>query len=986
MSDPITVLHVDDDQRIVDLVRTLLERSSFDVRSETRADDALEHLEDEAVDCVLCDYKMPETDGLAFFEAVRESRPELPFILLTARGSERLASEAISAGVSDYVPKDELGQDRGILANRIENLVSQYRSKQRAIHQERLNAVIREVNRRLVRSSTREEIERGVCRAITETDLYDGAWIGSCRRESTDLVSREATSERLPPSAVTSRPVDRALDSGSVAVVRDAQPEIDPPAIGESIETWREATAGLECRTTAAVPIEYEDERYGVVVVLSGRTGSFDETERSVLTELADDIAHAIHAVETRERLRRREKHLSQAQSIANLGSWYKDIDEDAIRWSDEVYHIFDRSREKGSLDHEEFMSYVHPDDREFVQREWDAAKDGAAYDVVHRIVTGDETKWVREKADLEFGDDGVPREGVGVVQDVTEQKEYERRLKAVNEAMSRLHGAESREDAGRTVVEILSETLEDVTVGVNLLDSESGVLEPISYVTADGRPLEEPPAFEPGGGSGWETFLEGSRRTCREADCDTAPKLDPSLSWLLLVPIEDVGLVVIGTDSDDDAFDERTAELVEIVASAAREAIARIDRERYLDENEARLRERTVERDRLNRITQQGRRVLQAIVDADDRSAIETGVCERLAETEEYAFVWLGHVDSTTDRLVPAATAGDGQEYLSTLDRSLDGETTVPSVRTARTREPTRIVNTAEGVRDEPWRREAIARGFRSVLSLPLQIDDVMHGVLTICADDVDVFDDVTRDALVELGRTIAYGVSSATQRDALHGSRTVEIVLEITDEACPWLRIARETGYSLEIESTVPRENGTVGLLTVPETDGETARDRLATVPSVASVSTSGDDGRLRVTLTQPDVSQVFSEVGGRVGAYEVDPTHATVRVELPGDTDVRSVVEQVADRYDETNLVSRSVVEPGPTAEAPGPALLEDLTQRQRDALRTAYHEGFFAWPRETTIEELAAVFDVASPTYSRHLRIGQRKLLDNVFDDS
>jgi len=69
------------------------------------------------------------TVGGQVLDAVRAERPDLPFILYTGKGSEEVAGEAISAGVIDYLQK-ELGTDQyAILANRIENAVSAYRSR-----------------------------------------------------------------------------------------------------------------------------------------------------------------------------------------------------------------------------------------------------------------------------------------------------------------------------------------------------------------------------------------------------------------------------------------------------------------------------------------------------------------------------------------------------------------------------------------------------------------------------------------------------------------------------------------------------------------------------------------------------------------------------------------------------------------------------------------------------------------------------------------
>ena len=128
----IRVLHVDDEPALADVVAAFLEREydRINVETATSPSDGLQLLADCEIDCVVSDYDMPGMNGIEFLDAVREQFSELPFILYTGKGSEEIASDAISAGVTDYLQKESGTSHYTVLANRIRNAVDQYRSRQ----------------------------------------------------------------------------------------------------------------------------------------------------------------------------------------------------------------------------------------------------------------------------------------------------------------------------------------------------------------------------------------------------------------------------------------------------------------------------------------------------------------------------------------------------------------------------------------------------------------------------------------------------------------------------------------------------------------------------------------------------------------------------------------------------------------------------------------------------------------------------------------
>src|SRR6056297_1808310 len=136
----IQILHVDDDPSITDLTGTFLEREDdrFAVETATSADEGLERINDRPPDCIVSDYNMPGMNGIEFLQAVRERYPDLPFILFTGKGSEAVASDAISVGVTDYLQKGSGTERYELLANRIRNAVRARREAQRVDRQEQL--------------------------------------------------------------------------------------------------------------------------------------------------------------------------------------------------------------------------------------------------------------------------------------------------------------------------------------------------------------------------------------------------------------------------------------------------------------------------------------------------------------------------------------------------------------------------------------------------------------------------------------------------------------------------------------------------------------------------------------------------------------------------------------------------------------------------------------------------------------------------------
>ena len=114
---PAKVLIVDDEKDFLDIMAERMEARGMEVSTATSAEDALKMVLKESYDAVIMDFMMPEMDGFTALKLFKETRPDLPIILLTANVPEEKRIEAIKLGAMDVIEKPA---DLNLLAQKIE--------------------------------------------------------------------------------------------------------------------------------------------------------------------------------------------------------------------------------------------------------------------------------------------------------------------------------------------------------------------------------------------------------------------------------------------------------------------------------------------------------------------------------------------------------------------------------------------------------------------------------------------------------------------------------------------------------------------------------------------------------------------------------------------------------------------------------------------------------------------------------------------------
>ncbi len=111
-----TVLVADDEEGIRFVLAQFLKRENCEVELAADGREAIQKAEAKAYDLYILDMKMPRVDGMDALRRIRELRPDALVVMITAFGSQQLASEALQAGAYDYFTKPfELDELRVIL-------------------------------------------------------------------------------------------------------------------------------------------------------------------------------------------------------------------------------------------------------------------------------------------------------------------------------------------------------------------------------------------------------------------------------------------------------------------------------------------------------------------------------------------------------------------------------------------------------------------------------------------------------------------------------------------------------------------------------------------------------------------------------------------------------------------------------------------------------------------------------------------------------
>ena len=604
------VLFVDDEPGAADLAATHVERLVDGIETVTRLspDEALDVVRSERVDCVVSDFDMPGSNGLELLESVREADPDLPFVLFTGKGSEEIASDAISAGVTDYLQKGA-GRDRyEMLANSVANALGRRRAerdlrevnaKVTAIHEfatelasvpdvgtvfdrtvdaaeEILEfdrcVVARRHGDRLVPASRSESVSPEEIRVF---DLEEGV-VGYTAREQRTVVVDNLSVDPADPDQL-----EDPTDSG-----RSGPDGPDHDRVGgpDAVDTAEVADpVADDIRSAISAPIG----SHGVLQAVSNGYAAFDDRDVEFAELLASHAANAVEQIETENTLRRERDRLTALFHDLPLPAVRTVPIDEGGRRLDATNEAFEETFGYGAdSGYEEVRGEIIPDCADRLEPESVLERDEPSRLEARRRTTDGMRDFILHVIPVKQSDETVI---YSVYADIDDQKRVERTLRRLHATTREMFGGEDREEIAAVAARAAIDILDFPSSGVRLYDPETNILLPTAISEEATAALGERPAFGPGDGRVWEAFESGQPIVVDDlAAVDTAVGYGEHRS-LLVVPLGEHGVMPLGS-REPGFFDETDVQLARVLAANVTVALDHAQRTEQLRDRDAAL------------------------------------------------------------------------------------------------------------------------------------------------------------------------------------------------------------------------------------------------------------------------------------------------------------------------------------------------------------------------------------------------------------
>lgn len=572
------------------------------------------------------------------------------------------------------------------------------------------------------------------------------------------------------------------------------------------------------------------------------------------------------------------------------------------------------------------------------------------------------------------------------VSRDVTAEHENRRRLRGLTEASRAFVDAETPSAVADRALDVIRETLEFDLVCLRTYDEETNSLDRVGVTDAAATLVDSEVAYDLEASRAGRAYRTGETLVDNSGEDPYAPDRAH-----LHVPIGDDGVVTVLRE--DGAFSPTDVELLELFAETVRTALARARRVRELRSQKRELERRGEELTAANEFGDLVTGVVGSVLETATRSETEQAVVDGLVGSELFDAAWL--VDGAPDDPTARATAVDGASLAESDPASLVHTPFATQLLSEADRTDGLVVRRRRlgpGETDSPSDDDSggtdgpgATTDTTTAAAIEVETTAQSFGTLVVATSGTEASRSLVRDGLELLAETLAFALVADRTRLALVANEIVEVEIELENRLA---RLSAAHDCRCVLRATEPAEDGGfVHRVDVSGAGVEAVRgffDRTETDPDQSPTVVDGDENECVIDVyADHGLPALLAEVGCSVRSLVADDGVGRVTVEMPEDRDLGAVTDLLSEWYDDVHLRAKR----HERRIDPSNAISTDtgLTDRQREVLCTAHDEGYYAWPRERTAEEVAATLDIAGSTLHQHLRAAERKLIEQVCGD-
>lgn len=429
MKNSLKILLLEDSRLDAEMIQRMLlgEKMNCEFKLAMNKKSFLTALDEFSPHVILSDHSLPQFNSSKALEIAREKLPDVPFIMVTGAVSEEFAASIIKQGADDYILKDRMARLPAAILT--------------ALNQRRITKEI---------SDYKYALDQAAIVAIT-----DQKGIITYANENFSRISKYSIMELVGKD-------HRIINSGHhpAFYIKNMWVTIAHGNIWRGEFCNKAKDGELYWVDTTIIP--FLDDKQKPYQYLSIRT---DITSKK----------------RGEEYLQKSERRLKEAQSVAHLGNYEADLIENVHTWSDEYFSIFGIDKLKDSPSLELFLSFIHPDEMvdstDKIKDIFSNYKDSSRE---FRFIRRDGTvRHAYSEWKFEFDKKGRATRVYGIVQDITERKEAEEKVKQLQEDLMQQQkieqlkiiatALEAQEKERHAIGMELHDNVNQILVGTNL-------------------------------------------------------------------------------------------------------------------------------------------------------------------------------------------------------------------------------------------------------------------------------------------------------------------------------------------------------------------------------------------------------------------------------------------------------------------------------------------------------------------------------------